>query len=420
MDHYITTNINVGSLTGETAVQFSVIDIAAAEAAYEAYGSFAAAGLKAAVKDSAVLAEIGRAASRSSRYAESAYRVYNTIDVGGFADGLIDLFPAESTTLKNAVKEAVLYHRENSYLADSQGLSVYMPVQIEGLGGISNYLEYICDICENIDVRALYYYKLAGCLNDELQEYVVSQGYGEAKKLDLTPLKALSSAQPVISGGDYAIPVSQAAADLIQTYQMFLAMNDEMFGEIIYLGCDNYAYFDGEGNLTTDFDAEWITLDGQLLAVEIVDETPSSVKYRSKVDYKGTDSWLLFSYDRDTEAFTILGIREIPTGISGNAADVANRALNPLTLGDRITPLYDVNDPETDMSYTDRGKSVVFSAATKITSRPLEDGEYLSFIVVTDPRGDEYYTPVMELSVSGGEVTDMGTNSDYFVITTAE
>lgn len=59
-------------------------------------------------------------------------------------------------------------------------------------------------------------------------------------------------------------------------------------------------------------------------------------------------------------------------------------------------------------------------APAKKLPHPLEDGEYLSFIVVTDPRGDEYYTPVMELSVSGGEVTDMGTNSDYFVITTAD
>ena len=418
MDFYMRWNINVGALAGETACQFSVIDIAEAENLYDEYCNFASSALKAAVEDPSNLALLGRAASRSTRYAGESYRVYNTIDLGNFADALIDDFPEESAALKEALQKAVLYNRSSGYLVDSQGLNVYMPVQVEGLGGIINYLEYINSISDNTDISALYYYKLAGCLNDEYKEYVSSKGYGEAKNLDISAIKKVGESEVQINGMDYSIAVSDETAAMIQNCRMYLVWSDDRGEKLIYLGEDNYAVLDGEGNITTEYEGEWITFGGQPLAVEIIDETASSVKYRSKVTCNGKDSYLVFAYNKDTDDFTISGIWEIPAADDSGVADVANRIMKTLTTGDKIVPVHKVTYPLDGTSCEETGKPVVFKPGTTITCEALKDGKYLSFFVLSDPRGDEYYSQMVAFKVTGGKITTMEPNDDYAVITT--
>ena len=46
-------------------------------------------------------------------------------------------------------------------------------------------------VCDDPAIRALYYYKVAGCLPEELQAYVAEQGYGEILPMNPQALKAL-------------------------------------------------------------------------------------------------------------------------------------------------------------------------------------------------------------------------------------
>lgn len=417
MDSYIRLNINVGDLEGNIACQFSVIDIAEAEQVYQSYAELCAAALKASIQNQNTMAALGRAASRSTRYADASYRVYNTIDLGNYIDGLTEIFPEESAKVKSALQNAVLYSRANDYLEDSQGLSVYMPVQVEGAGGLMKCLEYIDVVSDDNNISALYYYKLAGCLNEELQAFAEEAGYGKAGVFDASALKALETIPVEITGGNYQIAVDENTADQMQSYQMYLlkAADD---GNMVYYGGDNYAVLDGEGNLCTAFDGEWITLDGQILAVEIMDETASGIKYRSKVMHNGKEAYLIFAYDRDSEAFSILGIRDIPeTGIS-SSPDVASRVMSVLSVGDKITPVYEATDAYSGYSSNEKGKTVKYGPNTAVRFSGLENGEYLSLFVVTDFRGDEYYSGMVQFTVSNGKVTSMTANNDYSVITT--
>lgn len=420
MDYYIKQNKNVGSMIGEVAAEFSVIDIAAAEECYSAYCNLAAAALKAAVEEPGVLAQLGRAASRSTRYAETSYRIYNTIDLGMFVDGLTEDFPEEAYAVKSTLKNAVMYHRENGYLSESQGLSVYMPVQIEGIGGLSSYLSYLNTVCDSDDIRALYYYKLAGCLNEELQEYVTEQGYGEAGKLELESLRQLQSILPETDGSNYSVTVPDEAMNLIQTYQMFMVEYDRGNDTLKYLGADNFALMDDENTLSTDYSGEWVMLEDQPLALDIVDETGAYVKYRSEVMYNGKKSYLLLSYDKDSDEFSIMGVREVPTAITGNAADVADRVLTELNIGDKITPLYKVQSLVSGSTETVEGDAVKYTVRTKLESRSLADGNYLSFIVVTDPRGDEYYTNPMLVKMDGGKIAELSVDNEFTVLASAD
>ena len=107
---------------------------------------------------------------------------------------LTETWPEEAVAVQKSLSNAVIYNRYTAYAAGSTGLSVYFPANVGGANALLYYLDYIYNICEDEAVRTLYYYKIAGCLNEELQEYVREMGYGEAETLDSTALRMLSEA----------------------------------------------------------------------------------------------------------------------------------------------------------------------------------------------------------------------------------
>lgn len=417
-DYYMTRNINVSDLIGETAATFSVIDINKAETAYEKYCDFAKAALIAATEDQSVLSTIGRAASRSVRYGGSSYNVFNFADIGTLMDQLVDDFPEEATDVKNAVKDAVLYCRQNSYLSDSQGLSVYMPVEVDTINGLCYYLKYINYIAEDDSIRALYYYKVGGCLNEELTEYALSIGCKDVPVLDLDSMKIISSLDVTIDDGNYSVKLPESTEKMIQKYQMTLALYDEENEIITYFGNDNYAFLDGEGNLATAFDGEWICINDQMLALEIVDEAPSSIQYRTKILCNGVESYMLLAYDRDTEEITVSGIRAIPSEEDESIANISDRNLKSIQVGDKIVPLYEATDLLSGKNFTLEGKKIRYGKNTTIEMKPIQNGSYFTYILTTDARGDEYYTAIIEFSYDNNGISDMHINEDFAIVQT--
>ncbi|MBO5544891.1 MAG: hypothetical protein J5949_09710, partial [Oscillospiraceae bacterium] len=127
-DYYMRENINQDLIKMD--VTFSVIDAPKAAELYDAYAALCQAQLLDAYSDMGVLAEIGRCASRATRYAGSNSNVFNTIDLGNYMDYLSDSYPDECARVKELIGEAVLYHRENGGVSDSTGIAVYVPGDI--------------------------------------------------------------------------------------------------------------------------------------------------------------------------------------------------------------------------------------------------------------------------------------------------
>ena len=69
-------------------------------------------------------------------------------------------------------------------------------------------------------------------------------------------------------------------------------------------------------------------------------------------------------------------------------------SVNELKSGDRISPIYMVTDLKTGTSKTETGKSILFSGRTDLEYRPLPEGDYVASAVITDQRGDSYYSQV--------------------------
>lgn len=410
-DYYMIQNINVPLFAQNTT--FSVIDARKASELYDAYCALAEAQLRDAVKDMGVLAEIGRCGSRATRYGFDHYNVFNTADLGNYVDYMIDSYPEECSRIKDLIGEAVLYHRQNGALCDSTGIAVYIPTDVSTLPGLLYYLEYIYDVSQNDSVSALYYYKQAGCLNDELKEHVATLTDAEPRVLDTTPFTRFSKTEPVLDAEGFSIPVEDALQNLMTAYELEVGRFDQNENTITYYGRDRVLHLDGEGSLSSDFDGNWICLNGEPLYVEIVSSTASVTEYKAHVYYDGTESYLMIARDRDTDTFALNGIREADDTITANFLAGTRSVIEP-EAGKTIVPIYEQTNYNTGETRSIRGKSVTFSAGTSITMEKLPSGYYLSTAVIRDTRGDSYYSQVVGATVSGKEMKDWTLDERFF------
>ena len=412
IDYYMRHNINVGSIGYMHNVTFAVLDAGKTEELYLAYSALTRQQLKDAAEDISVLAEIGRCSNNSPHMAAEVFDVYNLVDLGCYVDLMIDTYPEECSNIKNLLNEAVIYHRENGSLSDTQGISVYIPGSISSYSGLKFFLRYEYDICEDPYTRALYFYKISGCLNDEMLETVKTLTDVKPQVLDISQFTAFEKEMPEIDGNNFSIAVSGTLQPMIQAYDFELALYDEENGRIIYYGQDEYVYLDGEGNLVSEFDGEWVFLDGQPLALEITSKTISSVEYRSHVRYNGSDAYLLFAYDRDTEEFEIKGIRLFPDDgdqINFTVNSKSNVVLQPK---DTIVPVY----PTTDfngMTSEIEGEKITYQATSSIVMKGLPSGYYLAMANIYDQRGDSYSSKVIGYVISGGKIKECELNPDF-------
>ena len=410
-DHYMIQNINVPFVQVNTT--FSVLDAHKTAELYDAYCELAKAQLTDAVKDLGVLAEIGRCGGRATRYGDDSASVFNTADLGNYVDYMIDSYPEQCSRIKELVNEAVLYHRENGGLCDSTGIAVYIPTEVNTLGGLIYYLEYVYDICDDENMKALYYYKQSGCLNDEQKEHVSTLTDAKPKILDTTPFTDFSKADPRIDEAGFTIPVDAELQSLMNDYELEIGRFDEDENTITYYGRDKVLSLDGEGSLYSDFDGTWICLNGEPLYVEVVSSTASAVEYKAHITYDGEEAYLMLAYDRDSEEYTISAVRKVDMSNEVNSLASSRSKIEP-EAGKSIVPIYQVTNLSTGETRSVNGKSVIFNTGTSITREMLPEGYYLTTAVISDTRGDSYYSHVVGASVSGRTIGNWKKDERFF------
>ncbi len=412
-DYYIREDINYPLIQWD--VTFSVIDAAKAEELYDAYCALCQTQLLDAFDDLGVLSEIGRCSGRATRYGTSAYNIFNTVDLGNYMDYLGDSYPEECARVKDLIRETVLYHRENGGLSDSTGIAVYVPGNVNDVSGLIYYLDYVYDISEDDSVTALYYYKQAGCLSDELMETVSLITDKEPQVLDISVFQQFSKDRLTTDADGFRIPVSDALQNLIVDYVLEIGKYDEDNAIITYYGRENCMSLDGEGSLVSDFDGKWICMAGQPLSVEITSSSPSATEYRARVLYNGEDAWLELSRNRDNDELSITGVRKVPNGLMDDVNYLNNtRSNEEVEFGAKITPVYQQTNFITNHTENVNGKSITFNERTSLMLEPLPEGYYLSSAVITDPRGDSYYSAVAGSTLKDGTMGDWQADSRFY------
>ena len=410
-DYYVTQNINVPMLENNTT--FSVIDASKASELYDAYSELCRAQLVDAVQDLGVLADIGRCGVRATRYGVNHANVFNTADLGNYVDYTIDSYPEQSSRIKDLIKEAVLYHRDSGTLSDSTGMAVYIPTDVSDLNGLLYYLEYVYDICDSDSVRALYYYKQAGCLNDEIKKYVATLTDKEPEILDITAFHDFSRAEPAIDSEGFVIPVNAELQRLMTGYQLEIGKYDDDEQTITYYGRADALRLDGEGGLESTFDGTWICLNGEPLYVEPVSSTAAGIEYKAHINYDGNEAYLMISCDRDTGECAISGIRKVDEDNAINSLASTRSIIEP-EAGKKIVPLYVQTNYKTGETKSVEGKSIRFSARIEVTREQLPKGYYLTTAVISDSRGDNYYSRVIGATASGRAITEWKVDEGFF------
>ena len=391
IDYYMQQNINSGFII-TWLTTFAVLDAKKAEELYDAYSELCRAQLIDATTDLGVLAEIGRCGTKCTRYAGEYSKTYNMVDLGNYADLMSEYYPDECAKISKLVKETVLYHRESGSLSDSTGIAVYLPCEVDEFRGLSFYLDYIYNVCEDDNTKALYYYKQAGCLNEELSTYVENLTDNTPKKLDVGLFSEFTKAQPVIEGNSFTIPVNSEVGNLMVSPQIGIAKLDEKNNQIIGYGSNGGVYLDSEQRLVSDFDGRWPTINGVPMYVEIMSETESTIEYRAHVRYNFEEAYLLLSYDKEKDNLEITGVRKVSDDPNYLSSARTEQGVEP---GAIIAPIYEMTNLKDNSEDTKDGKLITLKKKTKVEMKTLPKGYYLGNAVIKDPRGDEYYSAVV-------------------------
>jgi hypothetical protein len=198
--------------------------------------------------------------------------------------------------------------------------------------------------------------------------------------------------------------VEQGLTSLMTDYQLELGRYDPDAESITYYGRDEVLALDGEGRLRSGFDGSWICLNGEPLYVEVVSSSASSVEYMAHVYYDGEEAYLMISCDRDTGDFSLNGVRKVDLNNAVNSLASSRSRLEP-EAGKTIVPIYKVTNLNNGETKNESGEKIYFSTRTSITRELLPSGSYLSTAVISDSRGDNYYSRVIGSEVSGKTMT---------------
>ena len=403
-DTYIESSVKANADLGYIgAGTFGVYDLTAAEAVYQAYAAFAREALRYAIKEPAYLASLTEAANRSVFYAYDAYKIYNTIDLGMFMDYVPEVLADPAANVKEQLKKAVLYHRGSGYLTDSQGITVYYPSHVESYTSLVFVLDYINHISENPDINALYYYKVSGCLNEEMQAYTESQGFGKPKNLDFSILKGISDVEVnADNSGNFSFSLSDDQLALIQDARLELAYYDEETGDVTYYGEDRYITLSDENTIVAAFDGEWLMMNDCPLPLEVISTTEDYISYTVPMVYDmSVQVNFMLSYNFETQSVDFLGIRTVE-----NQADMMGRDLVPLKPHSVFNAIYEQSNLDNYTVSQVEGPNLIADENLSFSYKPLPDGKYFAYVVIEDLRSDKYYTPVFQYTLQDGKITD--------------
>ena len=389
------------------------MDINETHEVYGHYCELADMVLKDSIDDMSTLVTLGKAASRTVRFGTSVYDIFNMVDFTNMMENLKDEYPEKASLIMDGIDKAVVYNRTSKTMSGSKGISVYFPAEIPNLSSLIYYLDYVNNICLDNGIRALYYYKGSGCLNDEMQAYADSLGYGKAQKLDSTALRNLQYNDIVIDADKFSMTLPEMSEPMIQANTFYLAMLQD--GYAVNFGEDELVKSE-DGKLTSTFEGSWLFMGGNILPLERLGASVGTIKYRVKVEHNGTDSYMILAVDEKSGDVRILGIYDIGSlGVNGEA--IALRNLKNVADGDKFKIIYDKDSFETGGNTELYGPEFTYTEDTKIGYEKVRDGKYLAVFVMYDMRGDAFYSPTAQYEIKDGKITSIEHRSDFIAST---
>ena len=198
--------------------------------------------------------------------------------------------------------------------------------------------------------------------------------------------------------GDEVISLPEDQWALVQDlqYNMFYEDGDGY----VNLGTDNILDFDDDGNLKAECDKTWISIDGQVVAYNVVDVQGTSESYvitgRVPCELNGVPCNLILVFDSANEDGYVAGANY--DYVEGQTQTIAKN-LTEINVGDEIDFKCDyyTRDGKYDKTYYLGEKMVVDKPMSDmlISNTYLGDGEALLTYRFTDIYGQNYWTSTL-------------------------
>lgn len=343
---------------------------------------------------------ISKATGKTKAFGEGEIDTFDLID---FASNVNN---SKTQDLVNAVEEAVVYNKTTDTVSNSNGMSIYIPYSV------LEYFEQMLTVYPAIGINGTYTDVLkefanyiVGGQNSSYSfngnDYYVDNDYSEYDWYDLEYIESNASyydeydfddseLEITDKGEYYALELSDEDWEVVSsiTCQVFL---DDGEG-YIDLGNDNYYEFDEDGDLKVDFDTVWVSIGGQTVSWEVIEETDEYTKGIVQATLNDELVDLIIYWENDSEEGEIVGIQ--PSTEYGNTS-MFSKGIYELEEGDRLSFVFDyyTYDGEYDASYI-LGDELVIDSNTDLSVRYMdtEETDFYIYYKIIDIYGNEYYT----------------------------
>ncbi len=402
IDCYSSDLVEMGAQAGAPpSTGLCLLDMSKAPKVYDAYAILAGKVLGDVAENPQLLGILSRNVAESVSFAVDSYRYYNVTDLGLWVDQLEDIYPDEVKAINSLLEDAVIYKRVDGYLKDAKGISVYYPNYVDDIYSLKIALNYIEDISESRDISALYYYKLAGCMNEEYAAYCKEKDIRVPEAINYGAMSTLRNSviTAVDDIGNVTATIDESAFPILTDVRYELSKVDEDMGTVTCYGEDRFVGSDGGNGIETVFEGKWVNIGGTPFYVNVINTYDNTFIYESPVIYKDYEHKLMIQCDADedggADTFKILGLRH-----HEDEAATIDRNVDVLKPGSYITPIYYESDINGGRLVQTEGPSVLYNINTRIQDENLEDGKYRVRIVYEDMRGEKVYSEPVYFEVN--------------------
>ena len=318
----------------------------------------------------------------------------NMIDLKTFMETLQDVIPAAKNVV-SALNDAVVFSINGKFHANAGGLSVFYPLSVDdGSMEMSIFREV---------ATSSYYLAMVN-----LAAYGYDMGVSAPVSTPAPAATAAPSAttETVTAGGnqgstsdaDCPLNIHALYLDEYGTYTVSfnnmgnLATASCMLiwydgDEAILLGEDDNVAIDYENGFIYDaFDGSWMTLNDNLLPLNLVSQTEEMSFYSCPILLNGEETSLRLTYNWKTGEIGVLGTWDGINGTTGMAA----RDCVPLNFGDKIEILYYYSSG--DGIETISSDPVIYAGSLNLQYEMLPAGSYDYSFVLYDIYGNSWST----------------------------
>lgn len=324
----------------------------------------------------------------------------DTVDLYSFIDLQTGIDDKLCDEMLAAIKSAVTYEKSGNLRAYSNGLSVFFPFESKESFDASLQVYAAIDFCPEYEDFAA---QFASVLTNEDFESAVPDYSGEI--YDESTGAALEDDQNYDEIGSYYVQLTDEEMEYMSYVYCTLGwyMDD---GTLIDLGFDSDLTINYDDNTFHDnFGGWWTGLNGQPVAVYVMEETDDYLIYNIPVEYNGEmavikGSWVWDSTNEEGGYYTYGGIY-----YAADQYAIPNTKLSiDLKPGDEITPMYPtLSSPDGYTGYYVGDTFKVDESGLSLGLIWLPGGSYQYGFMFIDCYGNTQYSDTIDFDLSDTE-----------------